>query len=186
MTTYTTRTDAITAVIAAIEATGEATAAEYDIDAIADEVIGSHAAGYAITDDEHAFWAAVANHARPPRMDGGELQTVREYLGLTIDNLAGILAVNPRTVRAWESGRDLIPERIREEVEDIEAATGVAVQELVAALNAAADPAVLVYRSDVDMHAARPDCGHLPARWWRMVVARAVQEVPGVVITTGP
>lgn len=45
------------------------------------------------------------------RMDGGEFQTIREYLGLTADVLAGILKVGARTIRAWESGRDPIPTR---------------------------------------------------------------------------
>lgn len=62
--------------------------------------------------------------------------------------------------------------------------TAKAVDELVDVLNAARDPAVYVYRRDEDMHAARPDTAHLPARWWRHVVARACQEVPGVVITS--
>lgn len=65
-------------------------------------------------------------------MDGGELQTVREFLGLTIESLAGMLRV----------------------------------------------------RRDEDMHASRPDTAHLPARWWRHVVARAAHEVPGVEIVT--
>lgn len=125
-----------------------------------------------------------------PRMDGGELQTIREFLGLTIDALAGMLRnrdgapVNPRTVRAWESGRDLIPESVREQVEAIEAMTAQAVGELVDALRDARDPAVVVYRRDEDMHAERPDMAHLPARWWRHVVARAAHEVPGVEIVT--
>jgi transcriptional regulator with XRE-family HTH domain len=118
------------------------------------------------------------------RMDGGELQMVREYLGLTIESLAGMLAVNPRTVRSWEAGRDPIPGRIRIEVEQIEASTAEAVGDLVDALNDARDPTVVVYRRDEDMHAARPDTAHLPARWWRHVVARACEEVPGVVITS--
>lgn len=118
------------------------------------------------------------------RMDGGELQTVREYLGLTIEALAGILGVNPRTVRSWEAGRDPIPERIRVEVEDIELSTAEAVGELAAALHDARDASVRVYRRDEDMWAARPDTAHLPARWWRHVVARACEEVPGVVIVS--
>jgi hypothetical protein len=120
----------------------------------------------------------------PARMDGGELQMVREYLGLTIESLAGMLAVNPRTVRSWESGRDPIPERVRIEVEAVEGTTAQAVGELVDALNDARDPEVLVYRTDDAMHAARPDTAHLPARWWRMVVARACEEVPGVVVAS--
>lgn len=118
------------------------------------------------------------------RMDPGELQAVREYLGLTTQTLAGMLGVRHDTVRRWESGRDPIPQRVREEVEQIEQHTATAVGELVAALQDARDPAVVVYRTDADMHAARPDVTHLPARWWRHIVMRACHEVPGVQIIT--
>ena len=117
------------------------------------------------------------------RMTAGELQTVREYLGLTTEALAGVLAVRHDTVRRWESGKELIPVRVREEIEAIEADTARAVGELVAALNDSPDP-VVVYRTDADLHAARPDMAHLTARWWRHVVARAAHEVPGLVIGT--
>ncbi|GAB2457413.1 DUF1870 family protein [Xylanimonas ulmi] len=118
------------------------------------------------------------------RMTGGELQTVREYLGLTTESLAAILDVRHDTVRRWESGRDPIPLRVRQEVEQVEADTATAVGEVVTALQDARDPAVVVYRTDADMHAARPDLAHLPARWWRHVVARAAHEIPGVAIGT--
>lgn len=63
MTRYTTRQDAINAeVIAPIEA-GEATAAEYDIDAIADAVLLGYEDGYALNGDVD-FWEVVASHAR--------------------------------------------------------------------------------------------------------------------------
>jgi DNA-binding XRE family transcriptional regulator len=118
------------------------------------------------------------------RMTGGELQTVREYLGLTTEAMAGILGVRHDTVRRWESGRERVPERVRSEVEQVEADTAGAVGELVAALQDARDPAVVVYRTDADLHAARPDVAHLTARWWRHVVARACTEVPGVEVGT--
>ena len=118
------------------------------------------------------------------RMDPGEMQTVREYLGLTTESLAGMLGVRPDTLRRWESGREPIPHRVREEVEAVEEYTAAAVGEVVAALHDARDPAVRVYRTDEQMHAARPDTAHLPARWWRHVVYRAVEQVPGVVITS--
>lgn len=125
------------------------------------------------------------------RMTGGELQTVREYLGLGRPDLGALLAspatgrpVAEDTLRKWEVGKDPIPYRVRAEVEQIEAATAAAVDDLVRALSDARDPAVVVYRSDSELHAARPDMSHLPARWWRHVVARAVHEVPGVVIGT--
>ncbi|WP_172121165.1 hypothetical protein [Actinomyces faecalis] len=67
MTAYTTRNEAIDReIIPAIEA-GEASASEYDIDAIADEVLYTTGEGagyrYQVTDDTDAFWAAVQRHA---------------------------------------------------------------------------------------------------------------------------
>lgn len=118
------------------------------------------------------------------RMDPGELRMVREALGLTLSHLAGMLGVREDTLRRWEVGREPIPHRVREEVEAIERDTAAAVGEVVAALRDARDPVVRVYRSDAEMHAARPDLAHLPARWWRHVVYRAATEVPGVVITS--
>ncbi|MDM4761899.1 DUF1870 family protein [Galbitalea sp. SE-J8] len=124
------------------------------------------------------------------RMKSGELQTVREYLGLTSEALAGILSVRNDTIRKWESGREPIPHRVREELERIEAYTaqcvGDVVQELrgVYAADDVADPAVIVYRTDAELHAARPGFDAYTARWWRHIVARAATEVPGVVIGT--
>ena len=66
-TTYTTRDDAIEAIIAAIEASGEATRDEFDIDQIADAVISTTGEGvsyrFHITDDHDDFWSAVADAA---------------------------------------------------------------------------------------------------------------------------
>lgn len=118
------------------------------------------------------------------RMTGGELLTIRDWLGLTGDALARILHVDPRTLRAWEAGKYPIPDGVREEIEQLEEATARAVGEVVDALNEARDPAIAIYRSDAELHAARPGTEHLSARWWRHVVARAVQEVPGVEIGT--
>jgi transcriptional regulator with XRE-family HTH domain len=118
------------------------------------------------------------------RMDPGELRMVREALGLTRQSLADMLGVREDTVRRWEIGRDLIPVRIRDEVEVIERYTARAVDDVVAALSSAPDPVVRVYITDEAMHAARPDLAHLPARWWRHVAYRAVSEVPGVAVVS--
>lgn len=118
------------------------------------------------------------------RMTGGELQTIREWLGVSTEDLAARLGVRHDTVRHWESGRGRIPVRVRQEVEDLEEHTARAVDDLVAALRDARDPAVVVYRSTDDMPADRPDVAELGARWWRHVVARAALEIPGLVIGT--
>ena len=63
MTRYATRDEAIyREIVEPIEA-GEATAAEYNIDAIADAVLLGHEDGYAL-DEDVDFWAAVMENAR--------------------------------------------------------------------------------------------------------------------------
>jgi antitoxin (DNA-binding transcriptional repressor) of toxin-antitoxin stability system len=63
--TYATRTDAIEAeIIIPIEASGGATRDEYDIEAIAEAVLGDHDTGYACTVDTDTFWSIVAANAR--------------------------------------------------------------------------------------------------------------------------
>lgn len=63
MNTYTTRTEAIDREIIQPIENGDATAAEFDIDAIADEVLGTHEQGYALQVDETDFWTIVEKHA---------------------------------------------------------------------------------------------------------------------------
>ena len=57
--TYTTRDEAIQTEILAPLAGHEA---DYDIDAIADEVLGDYATGYTVQVTEDAFWEIVAKH----------------------------------------------------------------------------------------------------------------------------
>lgn len=62
---YTTRTEAINReIVEVIETTGvvEDAHAEYDVDAIADEIIVSNERGYKI-DEDVDFWATVERHA---------------------------------------------------------------------------------------------------------------------------
>ena len=49
----------------------------------------------------------------------------------------------------------------------------------------AAEPAVLVYRTDLDYKAAHPEVD-FPASWHRAVVARIALEVPGLAIAYAP
>ena len=130
MTSYTTKQDAIQAeIIDVIEASGVATADEYDIDAIADQVLTSEGTGFEyriVVDETVDFWAVVEALAgagafpreggHMERMTGAEFAAHRHLIGLTLDELADTLGVNPRTTRAWETGRDLIPARIPAEL----------------------------------------------------------------------
>lgn len=63
-TYYNTRTETIAReIIEPIEA-GGAKASEYDIDTIADRVLGGHADGYALKVTEEEFWDIVAENKR--------------------------------------------------------------------------------------------------------------------------
>lgn len=63
---FTYRNDAIADIIATIEAGNGVTnaRAEYDIDAIADAVLGDSTTGYAQTVDADEFWTIVEANAR--------------------------------------------------------------------------------------------------------------------------
>lgn len=118
----------------------------------------------------------------PERVSGAELRIWLDWLGLDPAEAGEVLGVRHDTVRRWLSGKEPVPVRVGDELEAIDAATADAVAELVHALEDATDPAVVIYRSDEDLWAERPELWPHGARWWRMVVARATAEVPGVEI----
>lgn len=60
--TYTTRTEAIEREIIEVIEAGDATIDEYNVDAIADAVIGDYEDGYALKVDEGEFWGIVADN----------------------------------------------------------------------------------------------------------------------------
>lgn len=115
------------------------------------------------------------------RMSDAELRVVREYLGLSPEWLAEHLGVSGRTVRHWEAGKYAIPDGVRFEVEDLEKRTAEWIDVLVPKLLDLPEPAVAVYRTDADYHAAEPG-SQFPASWHRAVVARLAQEVLGLSI----
>lgn len=61
---YTTRTEAIAREIVEPIEVGPTSADEFDIEAIADEVLGTYEQGYACLVDADDFWAAVARHVK--------------------------------------------------------------------------------------------------------------------------
>lgn len=113
------------------------------------------------------------------RMTDAEFRTVREFLGLTGEWLAGHLSVTVRTIYHWEAGKFRIPDGVRLEMEDLEARTGEFIGGVVAALMDLPDPGAFVYRTDADYHAAHPEI-EFPASWHRTVVARVALEIPAL------
>lgn len=60
--TYSTRDEAVTREIIDVIESGDVTRDQYDIEAIADAVIGSFEDGYALQVDEASFWGIVAEN----------------------------------------------------------------------------------------------------------------------------
>ncbi|MFA7478750.1 MAG: hypothetical protein WC184_12825 [Acidimicrobiia bacterium] len=67
-------------------------------------------------------------------MTPAELVVIAGWLGLDQRALAEIVGVSERSVRRWTQGTHPIPEGVREQVENLEAFTAGAVEELVNAL----------------------------------------------------
>lgn len=112
------------------------------------------------------------------RMDGAELRCRREYLGLSAEDLAGILDVNPRTVRSWEQGRDTVPERIGAELAELEDEFEREVDKAVATYAGTDNRTVFVILD------GGTDPEGYPHRWGRHVAARVRRFVPGIAIRT--
>ena len=104
------------------------------------------------------------------RMTGAEMAAWRHLLGLTLDELAEALAVNVRTTRSWESGRDPIPLRIRDEVSVLVAEHG----NLAARMTADGRPVGIVR----DKATPSPR----PRGWYVAAAARALAVEPGLMV----
>lgn len=109
-------------------------------------------------------------YAGADHLTGAELAARRHLIGVTIDELATILHVNPRTVRAWESGRDNIPARITDELAALIDEHTDVVNEL---LNSER-----IIRIDRDKTADTPR----PRGWYIAAAARAIAEQPDLMV----
>ncbi|MFD2796434.1 helix-turn-helix domain-containing protein [Promicromonospora vindobonensis] len=118
------------------------------------------------------------------RMTGSELLVVRTSLGMSRAELSRVLSVNENTVRRWESGKGLIPARLRDEISAIENAADEAVNSLVAELRSMAAPRVVLRREQEAKGEDRLDPAGYGSGWYRSVVGRAIREVPGTRVGT--
>lgn len=73
------------------------------------------------------------------RLTNTDLRAARRILGLSGQELAGRLNVRADTLRRWESGRDHIPYRVREELAAIAAERAERIAILAAALASGED-----------------------------------------------
>ena len=101
------------------------------------------------------------------RMTGAEFAVRRHMLGLTLDELASALGVNPRTTRSWETERDQIPARLPAELDALTAEHTKLAQEMTDA-------------GSVQIVRAKHDSQDRPRGWYVAAAARATATNPGL------
>lgn len=113
-----------------------------------------------------------------------EFLAIREWLGVSVDWLADHLDVSSKTVREWQSGKNLVPPGVVSELRALQDATDQHVDQLRSGLSEG--ETIQVYDRDVDYwDHARPGPIGWPAQWHRRVAVRLSREVNGLTIT-GP
>ena len=112
----------------------------------------------------------------PDHLTGAELQTLREALHLSRDDLADLAGVQARTVKHWENGRSGVPGDVAALLQALDAQVTQAAREALALLASAARlPGELVltrYRTTADLQRYRPDLRPMPAGAQAAIVAR--------------
>ena len=123
-----------------------------------------------------------------PAMTGAEMQTYREFLGLSRGWLAQDLQMGERRMMRMEAGQERIPNALVSKLDDIAAYTRDTVTDMIAQYRRKSkrtpgeDVFIRSYKTD-EAYAATPGYSGYPAKWHRMCCARVNEAVPGLVIT---
>lgn len=107
-------------------------------------------------------------------MNGIELRSRREALGLNQADLGELLGVRQATISTWESGRRLVPAGVSGELNVIEEQVEAIVDQAAEFLDATSvRPVTLTVWADDESFWAVTDYAPLPAACYRVAVARA-------------
>lgn len=123
-----------------------------------------------------------------PAMTGAEMQTAREFLGLTRGWLATDLQMGERRMMRMEADQERIPDALVTRLDEIAAATKDIVSDMIAHYRRASkrnpDENIFIrtYRTDDDYAASSEYLGY-PAKWHRMCCARVCEAVQGLGVT---
>jgi hypothetical protein len=120
---------------------------------------------------------------------------MREYLGLSTKWLADFLGVGERKIMRWEDEELMIPDSVTGLIDDLYQEASTITQWLTAEYRWRIKKRdgqgvyLLTYRTDGDFSSALQRAGYtgepFPSRWHRMICARVVDRVPGVVLIYG-
>lgn len=114
------------------------------------------------------------------RITPAELKARREALGYTTDDIAKAAGVNNRSPRAWESGREPVPVRIRTILDALEAETNTVIHAVRSAIATyqeqdPGDLAIITPTTDSAYRTRWPHAAHT-ARWWRAAIHAATKN----------
>ena len=137
-----------------------------------------------MADDQHAGPPPAAGAAAV--MNAARLRMIRQWLGVDVEALAELLGINVRNLRKYELGTSSMHPAVAERLAGFVDRADAEVDALLADLDGQQAPRVLLYRDNPELWAARADLRPLPVGWHRAVVARVVDELPGVVVDYPP
>lgn len=118
-------------------------------------------------------------------MTAAEFRTIREALGLSPAQVAGMTGYALRTVQNWDEGTRRVPAIVEQRLMEVEAAVEKTVARAVQAVKETAEErgslpesvCLVRYRTDDDLHRYRPDMAGLPASLHAAMLARVRREL---------
>ena len=123
-----------------------------------------------------------------PSMTGAEMQTTREFLGLTRGWLASELQMQERRMMRMEADQERIPDALVSKLDEVAAETKYVVTNMTAQYRRMVkrapgqDVFLRTYKTD-EAYEESIDYKGYPAKWHRMCCARVSEAVSGLVIT---
>jgi hypothetical protein len=107
-------------------------------------------------------------------MNGAELKTFREYLGLTVDWLSSHMNVAPRTLKYWEASDGPIPADVAQEIHALLGAADEMCNQVNGKLfqSAPIRTVTIRYQREADLWSAHPEMNGLPASFHARCLAR--------------
>lgn len=120
-------------------------------------------------------------------MNGAELKTIRESLGISAQWLANQSGVKLRSVQYWESGRSPVPDDVSGMVTRIDQMLDESVNRYIDHVQSMPSPpkmiALVRYRNDSDLWSFRTDMKPLPATCHGALLARLIKRLGGAKIS---
>jgi len=119
-------------------------------------------------------------------MKNAELKTIREGLGLTLQDVAGLTGVQQRTVQYWEAGTLSVPNRVGNMLEALEYRVEAVVLKEIFEINKPKKGGHVTlerYQTDEDLHRERPDLIDLTARTHAVILNRIRRRLKRLKIT---